>query len=68
MVAATQWSPPDVATSVRTIDPDLPLVNVRIMTEIVRERLASDRLNVGLLVNRSLGTKQCDQSVADTMR
>ena len=31
-----------------TIDPDLPLVNVRTMTEIVRERLPSDRLNVAL--------------------
>jgi putative ABC transport system permease protein len=38
----------DVAAAVRTIDPDLPLVNVRTMTEIVRERLASDRLNVAL--------------------
>jgi len=38
----------DVAAAVRTIDPNLPLVNVRTMTEIVRERLASDRLNVAL--------------------
>ena len=38
----------DVAAAVRTIDPDLPLVNVRTMTEIVRERLASDRLQVAL--------------------
>ena len=38
----------DVAAAVRTIDADLPLVNVRTMTEIVRERLASDRRNVGL--------------------
>jgi putative ABC transport system permease protein len=38
----------DVAAAVHTIDPDLPLVNVRTMTEIVRERLASDRLNVAL--------------------
>ena len=38
----------DVAAAVRTIDPDLPLVSVRTMTEIVRERLASDRLNVAL--------------------
>ena len=38
----------DVAAAVGTIDPDLPLVNVRTMTEIVRERLASDRLNVAL--------------------
>jgi putative ABC transport system permease protein len=38
----------DVAAAVRTIDPDLPLVNVRTMTEIVRERLAGDRLNVAL--------------------
>lgn len=38
----------DVAAAVRTVDPDLPLVNVRTMTEIVRERLAPDRLNVAL--------------------
>jgi len=38
----------DVAAAVRTIDPDLPLVNVRTMTDIVRDRLASDRLNVAL--------------------
>jgi putative ABC transport system permease protein len=38
----------DVAAAVRTIDPDLPLVNVRTMTDIVRERLSSDRLNVAL--------------------
>jgi putative ABC transport system permease protein len=38
----------DVAAAVRAIDPDLPLVNVRTMTEIIRERLASDRLNVAL--------------------
>jgi putative ABC transport system permease protein len=38
----------DVAAAVRAIDPDLPLVAVRTMTEIVEERLASDRLNVAL--------------------
>jgi putative ABC transport system permease protein len=38
----------DVAAAVRTIDPDLPLVNTRTMTEIVRERLALDRFNVAL--------------------
>jgi putative ABC transport system permease protein len=38
----------DVAAAVRTIDPDLPLVNVRTMTEIVRERFASDRRSVAL--------------------
>ena len=38
----------DVAAAVRTIDPNLPLVSVRTMTDIVRERLASDRLNVAL--------------------
>ena len=38
----------DVAAAVRTIDPDLPLVSVRTMTDIVRERLAADRLNVAL--------------------
>src|SRR3989442_7145209 len=38
----------DVGGAVRALDPDLPLVNVRTMTEIVRERLASDRLNVAL--------------------
>ncbi|HEV3485656.1 MAG TPA: FtsX-like permease family protein, partial [Vicinamibacterales bacterium] len=38
----------DVAAAVRTIDRDLPLVSVRTMTEIVRERLAPDRLNVAL--------------------
>ena len=38
----------DVAAAVRTIDPDLPLVSVRTMTEIVRERMASDRLNAVL--------------------
>jgi putative ABC transport system permease protein len=38
----------DVAAAVRTIDPDLPLVSVRTMTEIVGERLASDRLNAAL--------------------
>ena len=38
----------DVAAAVRSIDPDLPLVNVRTMTEIVRERFASDRRNVAL--------------------
>jgi len=38
----------DVAAAVRTIDPDLPLVSVRTMTEIVRDRIASDRLDVAL--------------------
>jgi putative ABC transport system permease protein len=38
----------DVGAAVRTIDPELPLVNVWTMTEIVRDRLASDRLNVAL--------------------
>jgi putative ABC transport system permease protein len=38
----------DVAAAVRTIDSDLPLVNVRTMTDIVSERLASDRLAVAL--------------------
>jgi putative ABC transport system permease protein len=38
----------DVAAAVRTIDPDLPLVNVRTMTEIVRDRFASDRRSVVL--------------------
>ena len=38
----------DVAAAVRTIDPDLPLVSVRTMTEIVGERMASDRLNAVL--------------------
>jgi hypothetical protein len=38
----------DVAAAVRSIDPDLPRVNVRTMDEIVRERLASDRRNVAL--------------------
>ena len=38
----------DVAATVRSIDPDLPLVNVRTMTDIVRERLAPDRRNVTL--------------------
>ena len=38
----------DVAAAVRTIDPDLPLVSVRTMTEIVRERMVSDRLNAVL--------------------
>jgi putative ABC transport system permease protein len=38
----------DAAAAVRTIDPNLPLVDVRTMTEIVRERLTSDRLNVAL--------------------
>jgi len=38
----------DVAAAVHTIAPDLPLVNVRTLTDIVHERLASDRLNVAL--------------------
>jgi len=38
----------DVGAAVRTIDPDLPLVNVRTMTEIVGERLVSDRLQIAL--------------------
>lgn len=38
----------EVSAAVRSIDPDLPLVNVRTMTEIVRERFASDRRNVAL--------------------
>jgi putative ABC transport system permease protein len=38
----------DVGAAVRSIDPDLPLVSVRTMTEIVRERFASDRRNVAL--------------------
>jgi putative ABC transport system permease protein len=38
----------DVGAAVRSIDPDLPLVNVRTMTEVVRERFASDRRNVAL--------------------
>ena len=38
----------DVAAAVRAIDPDLPLVSVRTMTEIVGERLAPYRLNVAL--------------------
>jgi putative ABC transport system permease protein len=38
----------NVAAAVRSIDPDLPLVNVRTMTEIVRERFASDRRNIAL--------------------
>lgn len=38
----------DVSAAVRSIDPDLPLVNVRTMTDIVRERFASDRRNVAL--------------------
>jgi len=38
----------DVAVAVHSIAPDLPLVNVRTMTDIVQERLASDRLNVAL--------------------
>jgi putative ABC transport system permease protein len=38
----------DVGAAVRSIDRDLPLVNVRTMTEIVRERFASDRRNVVL--------------------
>jgi putative ABC transport system permease protein len=33
---------------VRSIDPDLPLVNVRTITDILRGRLASDRRNVAL--------------------
>ena len=37
-----------VGAAVRSIDPNLPLVNVRTMTEIVRERLAPDRRNVAL--------------------
>ena len=37
-----------VGAAVRSIDPNLPLVNVRTMTEIVRERFASDRRNVAL--------------------
>jgi putative ABC transport system permease protein len=36
------------AAAVKTIDPNLPLVDVRTMTEIVGERLTSDRLNVAL--------------------
>jgi putative ABC transport system permease protein len=38
----------DVSTAVRSIDPDLPLVNVRTMSEIVRDRLGPDRRNVVL--------------------
>jgi putative ABC transport system permease protein len=38
----------DVSAAVRSIDPDLPLVSVRTMTDIVRERFASDRRNVAL--------------------
>jgi putative ABC transport system permease protein len=38
----------DVSAAVRSIDPDLPLVNVRTMADIVRERFASDRRNVAL--------------------
>jgi putative ABC transport system permease protein len=38
----------DIAAAVRGIDSDLPLVSVRTMTQIVRERLALDRLNVAL--------------------
>ena len=38
----------DVSAAVRSIDPDLPLVNVRTMTEIIRGRLASDRRNIAL--------------------
>jgi putative ABC transport system permease protein len=38
----------DVSAAVRALDPDLPLVNVRTMTEIVGERLAPDRFNAAL--------------------
>lgn len=38
----------DVSAAVRSIDPDLPLVNVRTMAEIVRERFTPDRRNVAL--------------------
>jgi putative ABC transport system permease protein len=38
----------DVGAAVRSIDPELPLVDMRTMTEIVRERLASDRRHVAL--------------------
>ena len=38
----------DVGAAVRSVDPDLPLVNVRTITEILRGRLASDRRNVAL--------------------
>jgi putative ABC transport system permease protein len=38
----------DVAAAVRSVDPDLPLVNVRTITDILRGRLASDRRNVAL--------------------
>jgi putative ABC transport system permease protein len=38
----------DVVAAVHAIAPDLPLVNVRTMTDIVQERLASDWLNVAL--------------------
>jgi putative ABC transport system permease protein len=37
-----------VGEAVRSIDPDLPLVNVRTMTDIVRERFAADRRQVAL--------------------
>ena len=38
----------EIAAAVRRIDADLPLVSVRTMTDIVSERLASDRLNMAL--------------------
>jgi len=37
-----------VGEAVRSLDPALPLVNVRTMTDIVRERFASDRRQVAL--------------------
>ena len=37
-----------VGEAVRSINPDLPLVNVKTMTDIVRERFASDRRQVAL--------------------
>ena len=38
----------DVAAAVRSLDPDLPVMNVRTMMEIVRERLAPDMRNMAL--------------------
>ena len=37
-----------LAAEVRTLDPDLPLTDVRTMDQIVGERLAPDRLNIAL--------------------
>lgn len=39
---------PSVASAIQAIHPDLPLTNVRTMEQLVRDRLAPDRLNIAL--------------------